>query len=711
MAAALEEACWEYLDPKGFTRGPFAGKTMVAWYDNGMLPEDLRVRHNTSMGFMAIMELFPKPTPPFRTKPGPKKVEPPKPAPAPVPAVQVGQCNCSWMYQDSKGNIQGPFQSAQMLLWHEHKMLPKDLSLRRSTDVSFATISEFFPKPLEPFKSNPVTPLAHRLMQAQRQVGPQDASHAATNGNFAKAAPASAPQPSAAQQQAAAAQSQPKAKAKAKDAKGKGSKPTGQEAEADDGSGGKAGKGGKDGKGAVPIGAAAPKTKAKAKAAQENWWEDPQWSGDGKNKNWWDSEWSSWNGWSGEAGQAWDAQEGYARGGKQGAEWKAGDGTGNSAAAPGGKEKGEKGEKTTAAQQHANGFGLKWGPKSEVTDLFPEKDQKRVLDEGIVWEERWVSPLAVRFSQGKIHPFFHERGPISEVLLQIHSTADEEGNIRYIDPPFPPMRLLHLKPFGVLVTLDNRRLYALQRFALQEWPQVCLVKALCVEELTPTRLKAENRKFTNRTCGLEIEIESRSNAFDTFSWVTEAARLEHPRFCRPIAFKAVDKALSLLPVLVVHMLLDPKIRPILQSRWPMLQFLAGILKVSQRRELPARRLMLNHVIEMARPNRETSCCPQVCVGFEIETLVRLSKGKSCLTSNHIFKRPVTLLETPLLMSPMQQKALRAFLPFFCLPYARSVLKGETQAWVVGFLLAWGKVAIFNLREVPAVESVAPQSPK
>jgi len=55
---------------------------------------------------------------------------------------------------------------------------------------------------------------------------------------------------------------------------------------------------------------------------------------------------------------------------------------------------------------------------------------------------------------------------------------------------------LHLKEQGVLITLDNRRLYALQRFALQEWPAVCLAKGLCVGELTPTRLRAENRKFT-----------------------------------------------------------------------------------------------------------------------------------------------------------------------------------------------------------------------
>ncbi|CAE7852339.1 Slc47a1, partial [Symbiodinium necroappetens] len=81
--------------------------------------------------------------------------------------------------------------------------------------------------------------------------------------------------------------------------------------------------------------------------------------------------------------------------------------------------------------------------------------------------ERWISPLAVRFSQGKIHPFFHERGPISEVMLQIKLKNEEGKRCKRIEPPFPPVRLLHLKEQGVLVTLDNRRLYALQRFALQ----------------------------------------------------------------------------------------------------------------------------------------------------------------------------------------------------------------------------------------------------
>lgn len=676
MATALtDEACWEYLDPKGVTRGPFKSAQMVAWYDAGMLPAELRVRHTSSMPYTPIKELFLGGAVPFRSKPMLKRPEPvPKPAPA-IPSAQAA-CACQWMYVDTKGNLQGPFASHQMKLWYEHKMLPKDLKLRRTTDSSFATISDFFPMQLGvervPFKSEPVTPMMfHFANAAAKQVPPTATAPAA-------AQPEAATQP--AEKPAAAAQSQPKGKAKAKAGKGAKAAANDEAGEAEDG------KGGKDkGKGAGAK--AAGKKKAGKKDAE--WWSaNGEWSGD---KNWW--EWSSWNGWS--ADGEWEGQqEGY--GGKGGgAEWKGQDGT----TAP----KESKAEKQHAAQQQANGFGLKWGPKAELADLFPEGNQKRVLDEGIVWEERWVSPLAVRFSQGKIHPFFHERGPISEVLLQIHAKSNS-SDVRHIEPPFPPMRLLHLKSFGVLVTLDNRRLYALQRFAMQEWPSLCLVKALCVEELTPTRLKAENRKFTNRTAGLEIEIESRSNAFDTFSWVTEAGRFEHARFCRPIAFQASDKALSLLPVLVVHMLLSPHLQPMLRSRWLLLQHCASILRVSQRRQFMAKRLMLNHVLELARPRRKATQCPQVCVGYQLETLVKLSKGKSCLTTNHTIQRPLKLLEAPLVMSPMQCKVLAALLPFFCLPYARTVLRGKTQEWVVGFLLAWGKVSVSLLPEASPVGS-------
>jgi hypothetical protein len=682
---------------------------MVQWYDSGLLPEDLAVRFSSNMGFIPIKEMFPA-IPPFRSKPLPRPVEifPKQPAATGLQAghgssPQANVCNCQWVYQDTKGNVQGPFLSNQMLLWYEHKMLPKDLKLRRTNDSAYSLISEYFPRPLLPFQSQPVNPVQ---MRGQTVSAPLPSTHGAQIAKVAQPSPAPAatavpPATPVLAQVAAQQPVQPKnAATKGKNKGGKAGKPAAgqEEADTEDGKDGGVGKDagandGKGGKGANggPIGAAKSK---KAQQQANQWWSDPQWAS--SDKAWW--EWASWNGWSGEGGE-WEAENNYGRGKAQGVEWKQGQG-GDAGPVGANPNKESKSDRNAAAQQQANGFGLKWGPKAEPAELFPEANLKRVLDEGIVWEERWVSPLAVRFSQGKIHPFFHERGPISEVLLQISAKADENGAIKRIEPPFPPMRLLHLKPFGVLVTLDNRRLYALQRFALQEWPTVCLVKALCVEELTPTRLKAENRKFTNCIGGLQIEIESRSNAFDTFSWVTEAGRMEHTRFCRPISFKAVDKALSLMPVFVVHLLLSAKMRPMLRSRWPLLQYLAANLKVSQRRQFPAKRLMLLHVLELAKSCSRAKIWPDVCIGFKLETVVKLSKGKSCLTSNHTVTRPLKLLEAPTLISPVQLKILHMVLPFFCLPYARTVLRGSTQDWVVAFLLAWGKVSCFSMMEVP-----------
>lgn len=44
-------------------------------------------------------------------------------------------------------------------------------------------------------------------------------------------------------------------------------------------------------------------------------------------------------------------------------------------------------------------------------------------------------------------------------------------------PPFPAIRVL-LTSTGKLVTIDNRRLYALQRIALEHWPKRTLVQVL-----------------------------------------------------------------------------------------------------------------------------------------------------------------------------------------------------------------------------------------
>jgi len=707
MSQDMEEECWEYLDPRSVKRGPFSGKRMAQWYDHQMLPEDLGVRHHANMPWTPIKDLFHPPLLPFRTQPWKQPV--------------VARCAAHWQYCDTRGQLQGPFTSAQMALWSEHGMLPKSLMLRRTTDTSFATISDFFPRNLVPFVSQPVNPF-QATQAATAFVAPKAATKAAAKPaavskqvGIQQAAPLATPaqQHAARQQQQQQQQLQqqpvpnkgkaaPKGKAAAKaEAAQRAAYP--DPADAEGGKGDACGKGA--GRGG-PIGCGEKGGRGQRgkqgqmggkdhhQKGKPGWaWNEQDWSC--TDKAWW--EWSSWNSWApelGAGGNGWEQHNGREK--QHGADWKGSgnDGNGPIGASPA-KDKGDKGVEHPA-------FGnLRWGPPMDEAHLFPEPPVRKILDEGIVWEERWISPLAVRFSQGKIHPFFHERGPISEVLLQIR-LREESGKpyLKRIEPPFPPIRLLHLKEQGVLITLDNRRLYALQRFALQEWPVVCLAKVLCVDELTPTRLRAENRKFTNCVCGLQLEVESRSNAFDTFSWVTETAHLEAARFLRPVSFCALcptERAMSVLPMLVVHALVSRRFQSLLASRFPFLRFLALTLRNPQKREFHAKRLLWHHVHELARPARKVVECPSVCVGYKAETVVTLRNGKSCVKSVLSLTRPLTLLTAPQPLSDVQQQVLSALLPVFCLPYARSALRGQTRDWVVALLLAWGKVAAVTLK--------------
>jgi len=158
----------------------------------------------------------------------------------------------------------------------------------------------------------------------------------------------------------------------------------------------------------------------------------------------------------------------------------------------------------------------------------------------------------------------------------------------------------------------------------------------------------------------------------------------------------VNKAVSLLPILIVHALLSPCVQPYLQSRWPLLKLVSVLCHNPMRQAFPLKRLLLLHVLELARPKRQVQVCPPVCVGYQEETIVSLSKGRSSITSFLRVGKPLTLLEDPLLLSPIQRRVLRALLPIFCIPYAQSALRGRDRMQVMALLLAWGKVAIASL---------------
>lgn len=126
--------------------------------------------------------------------------------------------------------------------------------------------------------------------------------------------------------------------------------------------------------------------------------------------------------------------------------------------------------------------------------------------EGGGWTELWVDALQVRFSQEQIHPFFHRRGPIQEVLQEVgyepgapseraEGDSDAAPTVRLI-PPFEPIRCVrHPELHQDWISLDNRRLYALQLTAVERWPVRCLARIRVNEEARLDLLRAEAYKL------------------------------------------------------------------------------------------------------------------------------------------------------------------------------------------------------------------------
>lgn len=145
----------------------------------------------------------------------------------------------------------------------------------------------------------------------------------------------------------------------------------------------------------------------------------------------------------------------------------------------------------------------------------------------IDWDESFVDPLTVHFTQEKIHPFFHRRGPINHVLPKIRAVLrlrpGEEEKIELL-PPFPPIHCL--RNGEELWTLDNRRLYALQQVAMEHWPQRCFVRVLCRDSLPKQRFRTQYRKFNTTSDGRGIKVCARYQQFDTWSWFDRAVEYE-----------------------------------------------------------------------------------------------------------------------------------------------------------------------------------------
>merc|ERR1712113_1185137 len=135
----------------------------------------------------------------------------------------------------------------------------------------------------------------------------------------------------------------------------------------------------------------------------------------------------------------------------------------------------------------------------------------------------------------------------------------------------------------------------------------------------------------------------------------------------------------------------------IQSRLPLLKLNAKLLRDPSKMPFPGRHLLLQHVLELARPQRSTRDCPSVWLETKQETVVNLSKGKSVVSQRLSVARPLAISKAPQTMALAQQDVIMAFLPLFCTRYARAALKGTTRDWLLAVLITWGKVAVHCLK--------------
>lgn len=185
-----------------------------------------------------------------------------------------------------------------------------------------------------------------------------------------------------------------------------------------------------------------------------------------------------------------------------------------------------------------------------------------------LFEEKLVSPLAIRFSQKRIRPTFQNGYPVEKTLAQIEMAASppEVGYNVILDAPFPPIEIIRWRPKlreedgkpieddsgSTLLgeecwfTFDNRRLYCLQRAAMSQWPRPVAAVVRVMYDV-PT-IRSAVRKFRTTTRGQSVTISRRDDVVPQACWdwtqegCIKSTFMALPDHCRFALNKIADDA-------------------------------------------------------------------------------------------------------------------------------------------------------------------------
>jgi hypothetical protein len=132
-----------------------------------------------------------------------------------------------------------------------------------------------------------------------------------------------------------------------------------------------------------------------------------------------------------------------------------------------------------------------------------------------IYEEKLISPLAVRFSQQRIRSTFKDGYDVEETIKEITAVAGIDDYDLILEAPFPTIEIIRWSAGGRgagkkdhWFTFDNRRLYCLQRIATEYWPKRVAVAV----HVLYADAGAIRKKLDSRTEGLAVSI---GHAFDS----------------------------------------------------------------------------------------------------------------------------------------------------------------------------------------------------
>mmetsp|Transcript_107315 Transcript_107315/g.308794 ORF Transcript_107315/g.308794 Transcript_107315/m.308794 type:complete len:488 (-) Transcript_107315:115-1578(-) len=152
-----------------------------------------------------------------------------------------------------------------------------------------------------------------------------------------------------------------------------------------------------------------------------------------------------------------------------------------------------------------------------------------------VYEEKLISPLAVRFTQEHIKTIFRDGHIVEDTCAQIEAGPGVGDYDVVLRVPFPTIEIIRWSAPGAKesdrhwYTLDNRRLYCLQRAAAQLWPK----RVGAAVEILYADPGAVRRKYDSTTFGRSVTVSPSCKVAALFRWEWQA-EVANAKFVTPL---------------------------------------------------------------------------------------------------------------------------------------------------------------------------------